>query len=80
MEINKEKKKSEKKKPKSKNLSGVDKLLAGSMDCEFLPDGRIVRKGKRKKGEGVKLDEHTFYRDPRSPAINIQRPEHQRRM
>lgn len=55
-------KKSEKKKPKPKSLAKVDELLAGSMDVEFMPDGRIKRKGS--KGKGTELDEHTFYRDP----------------
>lgn len=44
-------------------MSEIDELLAGSQDVEFLPDGRMVKKGmgKSKQGKGVELDDHTFY-------------------
>jgi len=55
------------KKQKKKALSKADELLAGSMDMEILPDGRMVEKGKgeSKKGKGVVLKPHTFY----GPAV-----------
>jgi len=61
--MNKQKNKPKKEKTKKK-LSGVDKLLAGSQDVEFLPDGRLKAKGKKEKG--VKLESHTFYCNPTS--------------
>lgn len=45
------------------SMSKIDELLAGSQDVEFLPDGRMVKKGQgqAKQGKGVELDPHTFY-------------------
>lgn len=43
-------------------MAHVEDLLAGSMDVEFMPDGRMRRKGKR--GKGTALNEHTFYGGP----------------
>lgn len=48
-----------KEKPKKTGIQKLDELLAGSMDVEFMPDGRIKRKGS--KGKGTELNEHTFY-------------------
>ena len=52
-----------KKKEEIKHSEMIKKMLAGTIEIEFLPSGEMVRLGEglSSKGKGVALAPHTFY-------------------